>query len=166
MTRISQNYARVLYELGISDEVIEEVKELSKVDELISSLASPVVSKKAKHNIVDKVFPKEMHNFMKVLCDYDSVGCIGDILKAYDEYVNEQEGCVEAELICVEAPDTEQKQRIEQFLMSEYGKKKVKLLINKDESLIGGFILKVCDMEYDWSMKGRIAQLADHLKNV
>lgn len=166
MTQISKNYARVLYELGISKEVIEEVKELCKVDELVSSLNSPIVSKKAKHNIVDKVFPKEMHNFMKLLCDYDSVSYIGEIMEAYAAYVNEQENCVEARLICVEAPSEEQKQKIEQFLMSEYGKAKVKLIITIDESLLGGFILKAYDMEYDWSMKGRISQLAGHLKNI
>lgn len=164
MTRISKNYARVLYELGISKETIEEVKELSRVDELVSSLASPIVSKKAKHNIVDRVFPKGMHNFMKLLCDYGSVGYIGEIMKAYDAYVNEREGRIEARLICVEAPSDEQKHRIEQFLMKEYGKEKVRLIINIDESLIGGFILKAYDKEYDWSIKGRISQLAGQLQ--
>lgn len=166
MTLISKNYARVLYELGISTEAVDEVRELIKTDELVSALKSPVVSKKAKHNIVEKIFPKEMWNFMKVLCDYDSVRYVEEILKAYDAYVNEKGNCIEAELICVEAPSSEQKQKIEQFLMSEYEKEKVKLIITIDDSLLGGFILKAYDMEYDWSFKGRISRLAGHLKNI
>lgn len=166
MTQVSKNYARVLYELGISMEAIETAKELSDIEELITVLGSPVVAKKSKHNIVTKVFPEEMHNFMKLLCDYGSAGYLGEIIEAYEKYKLDMEDCVVAELICVEAPNDEQKEKIEQFLMGEYGKSKVRLNISKDDTLIAGFVLKAYDREYDWSLKGRISQLTDYLKNM
>lgn len=166
MTQLSKNYARALYELGISGEAIDTARKLCQVKELTDALSSPIVAKKAKHNIVDRVFPKEMHNFMKLLSDYGSTKYINEIFMAYDEYVNEQNDCMEAQLICVEAPNKEQKIKIEQFLMGEYGKSKIKLNISIDEKLIGGFVLKAYDREYDWSMKGRISRLAGHLKNI
>lgn len=166
MTQLSKNYGRVLYELGISKEAIEESRTLAGSRELMEALGSPVVSKKAKHNIVDRIFPKEMHNFVKLLSDYGSVSYIEEIFDAYDAYVNERNGIITASLVCVTPPSQEQKERIEQFLMGEYGKSKVKLDISTDESLIGGFILKTEDNEYDWSLKGRISQLTGHLKNI
>lgn len=166
MTQISKNYARVLYELGISKEAIEQTAQLVKVKELVAALGSPVVAKKAKHNIVDKVFPEEMHNFMKLLSDYGSIGYIEEILNAYEEYADGQDDCLRARLVCVTAPTAEQKLKIEQFLMGEYGKSKVKLDTELDDSLIGGFVLKAEDKEYDWSLKGRISQLTGHLKNI
>ncbi len=166
MTQLSKNYARVLYELGISKEAIEEARELSECKELIDALNSPVVSKQEKRNVADKVFPKEIRSFIKQLCDYGSVSYIKEIFEAYDEYVDEVNDVVAASLICVVPPTEEQKEKIEQFLMEEYGKTKVRLEISIDRRLIGGFMLKVKDREYDWSMKGRILQLAGHLKNI
>ncbi|MFQ9933342.1 MAG: ATP synthase F1 subunit delta [Lachnospiraceae bacterium] len=166
MTQLSKNYGRVLYELGISPEAVKEAMELIHCEELMEALKNPTVSKKAKHNIVDRVFPEEMHNFMKLLCDYGSVSYIEEILDAYDAYVNEQKGIITASLICVTPPEKEQKEKIESFLMSEYGKSGVRLNIVTDESLIGGFVLRVNDIEYDWSLKGRISQLTGHLKNI
>ena len=166
MTEIAGNYAKVLYELGISREAIEESAECVKTKELIDALKCPIVSKKEKHKIVDRVFPDEMHNFMKVLCDYNSVDYIYDIFEAYKAYADQVNSTANAALICVEAPGAEQMKKLEQFVKKETGKKNAKIHITYDSSLLGGFVLKIDDKEYDWSIKGRMTKLTRHLKNI
>lgn len=165
MTQLSKNYAKVLYELGISGECIETAKNLCAVKELMDALNSPIVTKKTKHRIVEKTFPKEMQNFMKKLCDNGSTGYLEEIFIAYESFVHSEKNTLEAKLVCVEPPSVEQRKKIEQFLIGEYHKSEVRLDVCMDNSLIGGFILKVNDDEYDWSLRGRIAQLTGHLKN-
>lgn len=166
MTRIAHNYARALYELGIGEESIRKSERLAESSELMRALGSPVVSKKAKHRIVDKVFPKEMHNFVKLLCDYGSVCYIPQIFKAYDAYVDECHDVLTARLVCVVPPDDAQKEKMKEFIRKKFGKQHVKMEIVQDDSLIGGFILKVMDVEYDWSTRGRMERLASHLKRM
>ena len=41
-------------------------------------------------NVVDRVFPKEIRNFLKVACRYQRMNLIEDIFTAYDRYCDEQ----------------------------------------------------------------------------
>ena len=70
MAQIAEQYGKVLYELRISHEDVESVrKTLETVPELIKILDNPVLSKKQKHTVVEKVFPKSVHNFLKTVSD-------------------------------------------------------------------------------------------------
>jgi len=164
MTQIAINYAKVLYELGISKKVIYDAKDiLSSSPELKDALASPIVSKQEKHNIIEKVFPKEMHNFFMVLCDYQSMEVIDQIFVAYKNYYNEQNSILEAKLIYVTAPNEEQLNKIKTMLMSKHHKKQVELSLVEDTSIIGGFIIETENFETDWSIRGRLNQLQQRL---
>lgn len=160
MTQTAINYAKVLYELGIDQSVIEETKEIfEKVPKLKTSLMSPIVPIQVKHSIIEKIFPKEMRNFWKVLCDYESVGAIEDIFSAYEAYYNEQHGILAATLTYVDSPNKQQLEQMGAFLCKKYHAKEVKWKLMQDDKLLGGFILHVKDYEYDWSLRGRMNQL-------
>ena len=164
MTQIAINYAKVLYELGISKKVIYDVKDiLSSTPELKDALASPIVSKQEKHNIIEKVFPKEMQNFFMVLCDYQSMEVIDQIFVAYKNYYNEKNSILEAKLIYVTAPNEEQLNKIKVMLMNKHHKKQVELSLVEDPSIIGGFIIETENFETDWSIRGRLNQLQQRL---
>lgn len=164
MTQIVINYARVLYELKISKKVINESQEiLSCEPKLKDTLISPVVSNQKKHNIIEKVFPKEMHNFFKVLCDYQSMEVIDEIFVAYKDYYNEQNSILEAKLTYVTAPDQEQLDGIKTYLMDKHHKKQVELSLVEDPSIIGGFVIQAQNYETDRSIKGRLDQMQQRL---
>ena len=164
MTQIAINYAKVLYELEISKKVIYDVQDiLSSTPELKDALASPIVSKQEKHNIIEKVFPKEMQNFFMVLCDYQSMEVIDQIFVAYKNYYNEKNSILEAKLIYVTAPNEEQLNRIKVMLMNKHHKKQVELSLVEDPSIIGGFIIETENFETDWSIRGRLNQLQQRL---
>ncbi|WP_333646870.1 ATP synthase F1 subunit delta [Lacrimispora sp.] len=160
MTQAAINYGQVLYELSIPEETVEETALILRtVPQLKEALCSPVVGKNSRRRIIDRVFPAEIRNFLKVLADHQSMDLAEDIFKAWQASVCEQKGILEASLFYVTEPEEEQLREIKAMLCKKYGKKDVRLSLVQDLSLIGGFILRVGDVETDWSLKGRIRQL-------
>ena len=114
-----------------------------------------------KLSSIDKIFPEEIKNFLKVVCRNQRMSEISQILFAYDRYCKMQEGIQMATLTCVEAPDEKRLEKIREFLCEKYHKTDVKIEIVKDPALLGGFILKTGDD--DWSLKGRLSRLEQKL---
>ena len=164
MTQTASNYGTVLFELGVKKEIVEKTKEIfSLTEELPKMLQSPIVSKDAKHRLIEDIFPEEIRNFLKVVCRNQRMSEIAQILFAYDKYSKKQEGIQMTTLTCVEAPDEKRLEKIREFLCEKYHKTDVKIEIVKDPALLGGFILKTGDDEYDWSLKGRLSRLEQKL---
>lgn len=160
MMQAANNYGQVLYELSVPETVIEETAlALRTVPELKRALNSPVVARSSKYRIVDRVFPAEIRTFIKVLVDRRDMDLADDIFKAWRACVYRQEGILEASLFYVTEPEEEQLQEIKGMLCKKYEKKDVRLRLILDPSLIGGFIIRVGDVETDWSLKGRLKEL-------
>ncbi len=160
MTQAAINYGRVLYEMSVPKTAIEEAALVLKVvPELKHALSSPVIAISSKHRVIERIFPQEMITFLKVLVDRRDMDLAGDIFKAWRAHVLEEEGILEASLYYVTKPDEEQLREIKAMLCRKYDKKDVRLYLIEDASLIGGFILRVGDVETDWSLKGRLKQL-------
>ena len=124
MTQKAINYGIVLYQLGISQDMVEEIKALVDENlELADALASPVVEHAEKRKVIDRVFDrfgsKELVNFMKTLCDNDGFDMINDIFDEYEKYAREQQDILSATLYYVTPPTDKQKAGIEDFLMKE-----------------------------------------------
>ena len=160
MMQAAINYGQVLFELSVPDTVIEETAlALRTVPELKRALNSPVVARSSKHHVIDRVFPAEIRTFLKVLVDRRDMDLTDDIFKAWRACVCRQEGILEASLYYVTEPEEEQLQEIKGMLRKKYDKKDVRLRLILDQSLIGGFIIRVGDVETDWSLKGRLKEL-------
>ena len=148
MTQTANNYATVLLELGVTREVVDETKEiLSLTQDLPKSLKSPVVSKQEKHKLIDRIFPESMKNFLKVVCDYGEADLLEEIFAAYDVVEAEKNGILQAKLEYVLEPTEDE----------------VAQMKAKKPELIGGFVLRVGDIEEDYSMKGRLNRLERRL---
>lgn len=160
MMQAAINYGRVLYELSISQTAIEEAAlALKTVPELKRALSSPVIPKGSKHKVIERVFPKEMITFLKVIVERRDMNLADDIFEAYRTRVAEEEGVLEASLYYVTEPEEAQLQEIKAMLCKKYEKKDIRLRLIEDPGLIGGFIIRVGDVETDWSLKGRLRQL-------
>lgn len=73
---------------------------------------------------------------------------------------------MEAELLYVTKPSDSQLAGIKNFLKKETGESEVNINLIEDASLKSGFILRIGAKEYDWSEKGRIAQLTNRINDV
>ncbi|MBR1568180.1 MAG: F0F1 ATP synthase subunit delta, partial [Lachnospiraceae bacterium] len=76
---------------------------------------------------------------------------------------NSEKNVSSAKLLYVTAPSEEQLIGIRRFLAKECGDPDIELELIQDTSLKSGFIIRVGTKEYDWSEKGRIAQLESTL---
>ena len=160
MTQAANNYGQVLYERKVPKEMVADADApFLELPYPKQPLVSPVVKKSEKNRVIDRVFPAELRNFLKVLCGHQDMDLIEDVFEAYHAYACEQEGSLRATLYYVTEPDAEQLKKIKQMLMKKYQKQDVELRLVKDSSLGGGFVIRTGDVETDWSIKGRMKQL-------
>lgn len=164
MTQTAINYAKVLYELSIPREAIMDTKQaFLSVPELNVFFTNPVIPKEKKHAVINRLFPKEMKSFLKVICNHQSFDEINHIFEAYEDYERQKQNKLLAKLYYVAAPDEEQLAKIKDFLCKEYKADDVEFILKEQPELLGGFVLRVGDKEYDWSVKGRFQLLRQKL---
>lgn len=164
MIRQAENYAKVLFELKISEESIHHAKTiLASSRELTEALKNPEVKKLEKHKIIDAIFPAETTGFLKVLCDHGSFGMIGQIFDAFDALILKDRKSLKAVFYYVTKPEENQLERIRTMLCNKYQVKEVLLELKEDPSLIGGFILTVGNTVYDKSIRGALEGLYNSL---
>lgn len=164
MRQLAQNYARVLFELKLTKEVLDQTGALlSENKQLRDALASPIVKKRQKDNIIDRIFDAKVAAFLKVLCANGHIELFTAINEAFEEILLEQNHMVATLFSYTSEPSEEQVEGIKKMIVTKYKKAGVLLTLKKDPSLIGGFILKVGDDEYDNSVRGRLLRLSNRL---
>lgn len=154
------NYAKILFALKLQEETIQSTKNLLlNNSELMNVLENPVVKVQEKEAVIEALFDKEIHNFLKVLCENKSVELFSQIMEAYEEMAYEDQGIIKAKLSYATKPGAEEMDQIKKMLCEKYKKTGVFLELEEDASLIGGFVLYVRDMEYNKSIKGTLSEM-------
>ena len=164
MTQTAKNYAQALFELHVDAESVKTTEEILKtVPEVGRSLTNPTIP--IREQIIGRIFPDGTRNFIKVVCRNQKADMLEEIFQAYREIERKQSKTLEATLLYVTAPTKEQQEKIRQFLCQKFHVKEAVLSLTKDESLIGGFILRAGGREFDWSHKGRFQALSRVLQH-
>ena len=167
MTSKSIAYASDLQKTTGAKELLLQVKDiLESVPSVSVEFEDPTVEITKKHLVIDRIFPTNIRNFLKLLCDNGDFGLFNEICEALDDLEKEPTSEAEhAQLIYVTPPNEEQLAGIKQFLAKEFNNEDMTLDMQEDASIKSGFILRVGTKEYDWSEKGRIAQLESKIAN-
>jgi F-type H+-transporting ATPase subunit alpha len=162
VTEKSINYARDLHSLTNAESYLQTAASIIEaVPAVGEELADPTVAIAKKHVVIDSIFPHEIRNFLKLLCDNGDFDLFKDIRTAYSEMGQTTGDKVnKAKLRYVTAPSEEQLSCIKKFLVKETGNEEIEIELVQDSSLKSGFILSVGTKEYDWSEQGRIEQFA------
>ncbi|RZS94292.1 ATP synthase F1 subunit delta [Cuneatibacter caecimuris] len=164
MTQTAVNYAKALYGAGVLLEEVEGAAScLRKNPQLMEALLSPVIPQGKKRRIIDRIFSENVRSFLKVLCAHHQMEEIYDISKAYRACCMSHEKRAAADLYYVTEPDPGQQQKMKEFLCRETGAREIELALIYKPELIGGFVLRTGDQEYDWSLKGRLDRLRQKL---
>ncbi len=167
MTENCKKYAVELHELKIQKDLIQQTADIFKaVDQIMTDLANPAVSLEKKHNVIDKIFPKEIRDFLKVLCDNNEVEIFPEIAKAYYELAPQSAEEFHAVLSYVKKPTDEQLMGIRNFLMRKCGREDIDLELEEDPSLGDGFVIRAGGEEFDWSTKGRMKQFEQKMEQI
>ena len=165
MTQQAISYAQTLRKTDVSGEILQDVIDiLDTVPQIREEFENPMVGIERKHLIIDKVFPGEIRNFLKILCDNNEFELFKDIVEEWEKIGQTTENSVNrAQLIYVTAPSEQQLTGIRKFLAKEFHNENMQLETKQDASLKSGFILRVGTKEYDWSEQGRIEQLKEQM---
>ena len=160
-------YAKRLRELNIPGDIVGQTGDIFKaVPQVKLDFESPAVALSAKHNVIEKVFPLQIRDFLKVLCDNGDIYLWDDICTAYRELSPEKKGEFVVTLSYVTAPTEEQLQNIRDFVQKKYHRDDMVFETKEDPALGGGFIIRAGNEVYDWSTNGRMKQFADKLSQV
>jgi ATP synthase, F1 delta subunit len=160
MTQRAVNYAKVLFDLKISEECVKNSKEILSVNkELMEALSNPTIKKEEKEAVINAVFDQEIRNFLKLLCNNNCIDSINEIYEAYWSILMNSKDLVEATLTYVSKPNEAQIEDIKKFVCRKYNKSGVVLDFKEDSSLLGGFVLTVGDTMFDKSLKGSLSEL-------
>lgn len=164
MTQTAINYGRVLLQLEIPKEDILKTGNILKESQpLCEALESPLVKKQEKAHIIQRVFPNTMHHFLMTVCDYQAAELLEEILQAYEEEYCNANDILRAVLYCVKEPDEAQLLAIKKKLCERFDAKEAQILIEQKPELIGGFVIRIGDLEIDNSLLGSWKDLGRRL---
>lgn len=167
MTSAALEYAKTLRELNIGEDVVAQTNDiLQSAPQLKWDFESPAVALTAKHNVIERVFPRQIRDFLKVLCDNGDTFLWEDIARAYKEVYNKNQNKFVVTLSYVTLPTKDQLSRIQDFARQKCGREDMVFELKEDESLGSGFVLQAGNVVYDWSTKGRVAQLEEKLDGI
>lgn len=164
MMQTAYSYAKALYSLLVPEEAVRAALESMRgCRQLMEVLANPLICAREKDAVIEKVFPRELHNFLKVICRKGMASQCPEIFQAYETYRKSKEGVLEAVLYYVTKPHDEQLEGICNLIKKEFGVSRVEIKLMEQPELGGGFLLKAGTTEYDWSLRGRLNSLAQQL---
>ena len=101
MRQTVEKYAVMLRKLGIPADVLGQTKDIFEaVPQILSDFSNPANGLSGKHRVIDRVFPMEIRDFLKLLCDDNEILLFPDICKAYTELIpeNREKICAKASL--------------------------------------------------------------------
>ena len=147
--------------MNIPEEDVRKSREIfSEVPQLDGCICKPDDRHEEEGNVIDRVFPESIRNFLKTACRYRRMDLMQEIFAAYDRCRDEQDRVIRTRYLHASHLPTEaQKKGMEAFLCRKYGAEKADITVAGMTTLFGGFILRVGSDEYDWSMKGRLDRL-------
>jgi F-type H+-transporting ATPase subunit delta len=168
-SKVARPYAKSLLDFAIEQNKLEEVKKdmaliaatTKKSKDLLAMLKSPVVKTDKKIKILDKIFADQIgpitKKFIGIIATKRREAVIPDIAHVFVELYREHEQILLAEITTAVALDAETRKKAMAFINTFSDKVELKEKINPD--ILGGFIIRVNDRQYDESVSSRITGL-------
>jgi len=173
--KIAVPYAEALLDIAQKEGVISKTTEelssisvvLSESKDLNNLLSNPLVSNILKKEIIQSLFKSQVNdfivNFLFVLVDRRRINYLISVIDKYLELAYQIESTTIAEVYsAVDLSDSQQESLVEQ-LKRMTKTNKVKLVVSKNPSLIGGFIIKIGSKIIDASLLGKLNKISFYL---
>lgn len=176
--KIAIPYARALFDFSVEKNIMHQITAdfqnldifLTDSSELWSYLTNPVVKQDAKRDILAKTLQAQINvetfKFLLVLVDRDRINLLPAIIKTYLDLVYETASIKKIDVSTASNFTNLQKTTLIQKLKELTGAREIRLVINVDPNLIGGFLIKTESKIIDFTIKNQLEQLAKHLDTV
>ncbi len=167
MSKSAKDYAEQCLGLHIPMTALTDtVAIFHDVPVLREQLSDPTLPMDHKMDIIDRIIPLDARDLLKLMCVEDQLDLLEEVNDLYHALSQKRVGDLYVTLRYVTAPTEEQLDGIKQFVAHRYGEEGVVFEMKEDPTLVSGFKLTAGNEEYDWSAKGRLAQLQQRLSTV
>jgi F-type H+-transporting ATPase subunit delta len=173
-SKISVRYAKALFQHAIELGKLEDIKKdielvfktSTEVPELNLYLLSPITKVSEKKqlalNVFGKFVSKETLAFLDLMIKNRRESYITDSTRNFLQLYKKHAGIKSVELISVQAISPEFKTAIIAKVQSTMNSK-IELTEKIDKSLLGGYILRIEDQQYDASVSNKLKQMKKSL---
>ena len=167
MSKSAKDYAEQCLGLHIPmTSLTDTIAIFHDVPVLREQLSDPTLPMDHKMDIIDRIIPLDARDLLKLMCVEDQLDLLEEVNDLYHALSQKRVGDLYVTLRYVTAPTEEQLDGIKQFVAHRYGEDGVVFEMKEDPTLVSGFKLTAGNEEYDWSAKGRLAQLQQRLSTV
>lgn len=172
--KIAQPYAEAFLELATKDSVDTVITDLNYLSVTLTSsgdlkklLANPLVNITNKKSILKSIFTEKIDNktlkFLLVLCDRGRIAYLDSIVAKAIELAYKA-AAIEIVKVTSSIPFTAgQQEALISKLKTITGARQIKLGVDVNPTLIGGFIIQIGSRIIDTSLQGQLRQLASYL---
>lgn len=174
MSRVAIRYSKALFELALEQDLIEDVRaDLEMIQDVCTTspefqqtLNNPLIEEKVKSKVLKELFEKNVnlltYKFLQLLSRKRRSSFLLEMIDNYLQRVLDHQGILSCLLISSRPVETDQIETI---------KGKIEALTEKsviftpliDNSVIGGFIVKIKDTVIDLSIKTQLEKMRTKL---
>jgi F-type H+-transporting ATPase subunit delta len=167
---VAHRYAKSLLDFAIEKNVVDAVytdmvgfKETCEGSkDLVLALKSPIIKHYTKLAILNKLFKSIFnpvtYSIFVIITNKNRESILPAIAKQFINLYSEHKGIQKAEITSASPLTDDQKKSVTK-IVKDYTGKEVQLTEHIDESLIGGFILRVGDQQIDDSIRRKLNDL-------
>ena len=171
-------YARALYDFSVEQNLMHQITAdfqnlevfLAQTPDLTNYLNNPLIGADQKQELLDKTLKTQLNTetfkFLSVLVKRDRINLIQPIIVGYLDLVYELASIKMIEVSTAFAFTNLQKNTLIKKLKELTNAREIRLVINVDSSLIGGFLIKTKSKVIDFTVKNQLQLLAKHLDTV
>ena len=167
MTQTVIDYAKEMKRLSVSPEDIKQTVELLEaLPQVKVDFENPTVELEKKIHLIEMIFPKQIRDFLELLCDHHDFNLFSEIVEAYHEELRKVENNpnLAVQISYVVPPTDDQLNKMKEFLKEKCHADALDVTLKEDKNLLGGFIIRAGNEEYDWSMRCRLQQIERSMK--
>ena len=167
MTQTVIDYAKEMKRLSVSNEDVKQTTELlAELPQISIDFEDPTIDLEKKHHMIEMLFPTGIRDFLELLCDHHSFELFPQIVEAYHDEVRKVEKVpsLKVDISYVVPPTDEQLIKIKEFIKEKCHADELDVSLKEDKNLLGGFVIRAGHEEYDWSMRGRLQQIENKMK--
>lgn len=170
MSRVAIRYAKAVLETALNaqkaDSVATDMELIEKTivssKELQEFLKNPIIKPETKESALLEVFVNttpETKRLFSLLLSNKRFEILQNIAQEYHVLFNENKGYQAAEVITATALDATLEAKVI-AIAKQMSPKEIKLTNSIDPSIIGGYILRIGDQQYNASVKNNLQKIA------
>ena len=177
MAVVDLRYARALDEVVVEQRLSRETVK-AQLNDFVATLAesaglrevleNPSIPADQKLRLLDAIagrigMQRTVRNFVAVIIDHLRLHELPEMVEAYLQRADQDNGVAEAEVTSAHPLDAAGRQSLEDSIAKLTGGTSVRAVYREDPTLLGGAVIRVGSTVYDGSVRGQLEQMKQRM---